>query len=346
MDYSLRTEAVTVALCNGTCNTAADADDGDPRATAMQRTGSGATSAATSTIKIATITATGFTASSVSNNLTLSTCANSAANGTFPIVEFVNATTVKVDVTAVSGFGVDMTCAFSEAIPGAAARTGTGASAAAPVTVKEVSGLPTTLTTRPLGKTLQLTATASSTGTAPVNSDDGTYPVVGSPSAGVLAIDTSASMTYAGGITALDWVLSSAEHDNVQCPHVIGSTKGDTLSGDDRTNLIHGGEGADTLNGLDGNDNLYGDDGADSVYGGDGDDTLIGGAGDDGLIGGDGNDLLIGDDGQDIFTCDGKNTAASAAVGTSPGENDFRVDFTVAAGANQDALGASHGCEF
>ena len=100
---------------------------------------------------------------------------------------------------------------------------------------------------------------------------------------------------------------------------VIGSTLGDSLSGNDESNTLEGGGGDDTLQGGDGRDTLRGGDGDDSLVGdgyraggsdllegGAGNDTLYSYAGDDTLIGGEGDDLLRGDPffgsrGSDVF---------------------------------------------
>jgi Ca2+-binding RTX toxin-like protein len=57
---------------------------------------------------------------------------------------------------------------------------------------------------------------------------------------------------------------------------VVGSSFGDTLTGDSGPNLISGGDGDDTISGGDGNDSLFGDPGADDIDGGDGQDSCDG----------------------------------------------------------------------
>ncbi len=73
--------------------------------------------------------------------------------------------------------------------------------------------------------------------------------------------------------------------------HAIGGMDADSLTGNDRPNLLKGNMGNDTLIGLDGNDTLMGGAGNDSLLGGVGDDTLMGSAGDDMLRGGAGLDV-------------------------------------------------------
>jgi Ca2+-binding RTX toxin-like protein len=142
------------------------------------------------------------------------------------------------------------------------------------------------------------------------------------------AIDLTGNKT----LTAADFVSGS-----LQIPL--------SLSGDGNANTLKGGAGNDTLNGNGGNDNLYGEAGNDNLDGGANEDTLIGAAGTDTLVGGDGNDVLEGDSEADVFTCDGLNNSTAAMVGMSPGDSDFRIDYTPS-GMQPDTLGMNHGCEF
>jgi hypothetical protein len=332
MDYSARSAGVTVTLCASGCS-ASDKNDGNQSATGSTHTGTGAATSAAGGIDIATLTGgTGFTAASVGNTITLSDCAAVAANeDDYTIVAYVSATSVKLDVSAVSAFAMD-TCDYSEALPDATTNDGAGATLGAPRTTGSVTGL--NHTTHLLGHTLTLTHTADSTGGgASHDNDDGPYPVVGVISATSVAIDDTAVATFAGSVTALSWSESGAEHDDVQCALVLGGGGGDTITGDARANTLRGGVGIDTLNGGAGEDTLVGEAGADNLYGGAGDDTLIGGTGSgtdaaDLLTGGDGNDVLQGDTGNDTFTCDGKNSSILTTIGASPGDSDFTVDFS------------------
>ena len=72
---------------------------------------------------------------------------------------------------------------------------------------------------------------------------------------------------------------------------LIGTSFGDTLTGDGADN---------TISGMDGADQLRGGGGADTLYGGTGDDTLDGGAGVDRMEGGIGDDLYIVDNVGDV----------------------------------------------
>lgn len=73
---------------------------------------------------------------------------------------------------------------------------------------------------------------------------------------------------------------------------VIGTNRGDNLTGHAGANALAGLAGADTLSGLGGNDTLDGGLGNDDLSGGDDNDLLIGGDGNDTLLGGAGDDVL------------------------------------------------------
>jgi hypothetical protein len=349
MDYSARSAAVNVSICSMSCG-GADANDGDQSPTGSTRMGTGATTSTTGGIDITTLTAgSGFTTASLGNTLTLSNCmANSGAdNGAYTIVSYLSATSVKLKIpgSLTTNFAMDASCDFSEALPGGTTNAGTAAAVGAKHSSASVTGL-STLTTG-LGRNLTLLHTATSTGGGMAHTDDdGTYKVLEVLSGNTsVAIDdetpVSGGSMFGGMVTALDWTLVGPESDNVQCAHVLGTAGDDTLSGDQRSNLLRGGPGNDTLNGGAGNDNLWGEAGNDNLYGGAGDDTLLGAAGMDTLVGGDGNDLLAGDADADSFTCDGKNSNSALLDGTSPGDADFRVDYMMG-----DTLGTPHGCEF
>jgi Ca2+-binding RTX toxin-like protein len=186
-----------------------------------------------------------------------------------------------------------------------------------------------------------ITITGFTTGT-----NNGTYPVISSSASSVL-IDTSTNPAFdetslAGTLT---WSFI-AEGDDVDCAKVTGGLGANIITGDARANVIrgggandtlrggdgpdqlYGGAGNDTLEGGDGDDMLYGDDGVDGLYGGAGNDSLHGGPGNDTLVGGDHDDILEGDADADAFNCD-VNLDASGTAGTTPGEIDITVDFTV-----------------
>jgi Ca2+-binding RTX toxin-like protein len=348
MDYSGRSSAVSVSICSMNC-TSANADDGDQSPTGSTRSGTGAATTTAGGIDITTLTAgSGFTAASVGNQITLSACmtTTNGDNGVYTIVSYISATSVKLKIPgSVSNFALDASCSFSEALPNGTTNTGMAAALSAKHTTATVTGLSTQL--KGVGKTIALLHTNASTGGGSNHSDDdGTYKVLELLSNNTsVAIDdetpVSGGANFGGVVTALDWTLTGPESDNVQCAHVLGTQGDDTLTGDQRANVLRGGLGNDTINGAAGNDNLLGEAGSDNLYGGAGDDTLIGSVGSDTLVGGDGNDLLEGDADTDTFTCDGKNSSTAAADGLAPGDADFRVDYV-----SGETLGNPHGCEF
>ena len=75
--------------------------------------------------------------------------------------------------------------------------------------------------------------------------------------------------------------------------NILGSSKGDWLTGNERANELVGGTGNDRLDGGTGNDTLSGGAGADTLIGGAGTDTLEGGVGADTLIGGASEDTYL-----------------------------------------------------
>ena len=92
--------------------------------------------------------------------------------------------------------------------------------------------------------------------------------------------------------------------------NVTGTSQGDTIFGDNNSNVLDGRGGNDTVFGLGGNDTVRGGAGNDVIGGGskgnifvsritDGNDILEGGSGNDSLIGGTGKDLLDGGSGFD-----------------------------------------------
>jgi Ca2+-binding RTX toxin-like protein len=83
--------------------------------------------------------------------------------------------------------------------------------------------------------------------------------------------------------------------------NVMGTDRGDTITGDGVRNVLWGLGGADTLHGGAGSDLLYGGVGDDTLYGGGDADTLYGDAGVDTLYGDGANDTLYGGAGADIL---------------------------------------------
>jgi Ca2+-binding RTX toxin-like protein len=141
--------------------------------------------------------------------------------------------------------------------------------------------------------------------------------------------------------------------------NIIGSTKTDTLAGDDGVNFIHGGLGNETITGRDGDDHLFGDSGNDTLLGGNGDDILIGGAGNDTLGGGSGNDTAdysasgaginvsmqtgagSGGDAQGDTLVSIENVIGSAFADTIAGKNNW--DNVIDGGAGADTLSGGTG---
>ena len=79
-------------------------------------------------------------------------------------------------------------------------------------------------------------------------------------------------------------------------------TKGITINGNEKDNVITGGKYADKIAGGEGADSISAGDGNDSISGGNGDDTLIGGAGNDTFTGGSGVDRFVYVSGTDVIT--------------------------------------------
>jgi Ca2+-binding RTX toxin-like protein len=73
---------------------------------------------------------------------------------------------------------------------------------------------------------------------------------------------------------------------------VVGSSFGDSITGNGGANTLDGGDGNDSLFGLAGDDVLIGGAGDDTLDGGNNNDTFFGGAGKDHLIGGSGSDTV------------------------------------------------------
>ena len=102
-----------------------------------------------------------------------------------------------------------------------------------------------------------------------------------------------------------------------------GTTGGDRITGDRRTDNLIGRAGDDCLIGRGGDDKLDGGDGQDSVDGGRGSDLLRGGAGNDRLDGGKSDDRIEGGAGNDVIAAvDGERDV----VRCGPGRDRARVD--------------------
>lgn len=122
----------------------------------------------------------------------------------------------------------------------------------------------------------------------------------------------------------------------VSIENLRGSTKNDTLVGDDRENEIWGGAGNDHLKGRGGDDTLHGEEGNDSLDGGEGDDELDGGAGDDFLIGGPGSNTIDGGVGNDTVSYEKATGAVDADLGKKVTTGDGNPAHVYAVSFNDD----------
>ena len=116
-------------------------------------------------------------------------------------------------------------------------------------------------------------------------------------------VENSFGFTANQGGDAVNDIITNVEN-------ILGSNKGDWLTGNGGANRLLGGAGNDRLEGGDGNDildgggdndTLNGNAGDDTLYGGGGEDILNGNAGDDTLNGGEGDDILDGGTGADTL---------------------------------------------
>jgi Ca2+-binding RTX toxin-like protein len=114
-----------------------------------------------------------------------------------------------------------------------------------------------------------------------------------------------------------------------------GSSKGNTLTGNDNINVMKGlggndvikGRGADDkLYGGTGNDKVFGDSGDDWLYGDDGNDLVYGGIGNDRVYGGAGNDKVYGDAGNDKVYGGGGHDTVVGGSGDDVLDGDFGND--------------------
>ena len=120
--------------------------------------------------------------------------------------------------------------------------------------------------------------------------------------------------------------------------NLTGSSRDDSLTGNNQANTLMGGGGVDTMDGMGEDDTLDGGAGNDIMDGGEGDDTLMGGAGrdtmdgglgDDTLIGGAGGDELVGGGGIDTFVFapgHGDDIIDDFAVGANVDDPDDRIN--------------------
>ena len=163
--------------------------------------------------------------------------------------------------------------------------------------------------------------------------------------AGIDTLDYSQEGGTSGIMLALNLPSDPGNHDSygdvdyvTGFEVIIGTSRGDTIRGDETNNYFYGGAGSDTLAGRSGNDMLSGDAGQDIISGGDGNDILSGGSGADTVRGGLGDDLLIGGEGgADVYYGDnGFDTISYAMVSTAL-LVDLRLASNQVTGAGPDA---------
>lgn len=97
---------------------------------------------------------------------------------------------------------------------------------------------------------------------------------------------------------------------------LYGDTGDDSLEGGAGTDLLMGYDGADTLQGGDDNDGVYGEDGNDIINGGEGSNTLNGGAGADTITGGTGADSIVGGSENDTIYAGAGNDSVDGGSGS------------------------------
>lgn len=110
-------------------------------------------------------------------------------------------------------------------------------------------------------------------------------------------IAAGANIENAIGSSAGDTVTGNALGNRI-----LGNMGADTITGNEGNDSVRGGKDADSINGNAGNDSLYGDMAADSVRGGADNDLIHGGRGNDTLLGETGNDIVFGDRGDDSMS--------------------------------------------
>ena len=132
-----------------------------------------------------------------------------------------------------------------------------------------------------------------------------------------------------------------------------GSSKNDTLTGNDDDNFLGGEDGDDILRGKGGSGILQGDDGNDTLRGdaqdntlggSNGDDLLVGGRGDDLMLGGSGNDTMKGGAGDDRFSSSAGFDSFDGGKGTDTvsyffDRGDMVINLKTGVGAGGDAEG-------
>ena len=142
-------------------------------------------------------------------------------------------------------------------------------------------------------------------------------------------IDTADFSSAAGPVevnlaagTATGWgtdIVSNVEN-------VIGTSRGDLLTGNGAGNLLAGGRGDDRMFGADGDDTLDAGDGDDTMVGGLGADTLNGHADHDVMFGHEGNDTINGGGGIDLVSYDGADGSVTVRLDQGSASGAWGVD--------------------
>lgn len=146
--------------------------------------------------------------------------------------------------------------------------------------------------------------------------------------------DGSDTLDFGRSRTGVDADLSAGTitgegNDTVaDVENILGSTRPDTLTGNDSINIlsgrtnddsINGGGGDDVLIGLKGDDTIDGGDGEDMIYDGDGNDHVAGGAGNDYFRSGTGDDSYDGSSDMDTldYSSSERGITADLSTGTT-----------------------------
>ncbi len=168
------------------------------------------------------------------------------------------------------------------------------------------------------------------------------------------------TVSYADSSAAVTVDLSGtgdggdAEGDTyMRIENIIGSARGDTLTGDEQDNMLWGGAGSDTLNGGNGDDTLDGGAGDESTLnGGADDDMFIARGGDDDIDGGTGSDTvsyvhsnrgvrvdLVDGDGENGYAAGDTYTGVENVIGSNFDDRLIGSDGTDAQGATNTLEG-------
>ncbi len=150
------------------------------------------------------------------------------------------------------------------------------------------------------------------------------------------AIDNVTGHFLARGGLSFDFDAGRAPHDYQVA---IGSTRADTLVGDEHRDWFWGRAGNDRLWTGAGDDALFGDSGADVLVAGDGADRMYGGKGADQLYGGAIGDALMGGDGADFLDEGAGHGDLNGGAGNDTSVGGLGADaFAVRPGSGDDVI--------